>query len=340
MTFWRILFLTIVSLLACLTLSPNAYGNGPKAVISEKEHHFGKAMVGDTVSHVFKLKNAGDLELTIENIEITDVFTKIISKRSIPPGQEIDITLILDTDKVKGEIETGAILSTNDPTNPLIELKMWGRIHSLIDIFPMSAIFFSVYKGESQAKSVNLVNNDKKPFQVTKIESLSSRFTYQLKTIRVGQEYQFLVKVNPENSIGRTMEKVTLFTDNDKMPQLKVGVNIFVKNDVYNFPDQVDFGKMELEELKKNPKLVDLLSQTVLVSRREGKGKDFQITLEHNIPFIKIKKEPESGSETYQLDVSLVLEKMVKGKIDTYIRVITTDKEVPELKIPVKGEII
>jgi hypothetical protein len=340
MTFWRILFLTIVSLLACLTLSPNAYGNGPKAVISEKEHHFGKAMVGDTVSHVFKLKNAGDLELTIENIEITDVFTKIMFKRSIPPGQEIDITLILDTGKVKGEIETGAILSTNDPTNPLIELKMWGRIHSLIDILPMSAIFFSVYKGESQAKSVNLVNNDKKPFQITKIESLSNRFNYKLKTVKEGQEYQFLVKVNPKASLGRTMEKATLFTNNEKIPQFDIGVNIFVKDDVYNFPDDINFGTIDLEKLKKNPQLLDLLIQTILVKRREGKGSDFQIKLEHNIPFIDIKKDPESGSETYRLDVSLVLDKMTKGKIDTFIKVITNDKEVPELKIPVKGEII
>ena len=103
------------------------------------------------------------------------------------------------------------------------------------------------------------------------------------------------------------------------------------------FPDQVDFGTIDLEKVKKNPQLLDFLIQTVLVKRREGKGKDFQIKLEHNIPFINIKKEPERGSETYRLDISLVPEKMIPGKVETFIRVLTNDKKVSELKIPVRG---
>lgn len=210
----------------------------------------------------------------------------------------------------------------------------------MIEILPFDAIFFSVYKGESSEKSVTIVNKYEKPLQITKIISNSNRFSCQLKTVKEGQEYQFLVKVNPKASLGRTMEKATLFTNNDKMPKFDIGVNIFVKDDVYNFPDDINFGTIDLEKLKKNPQLLDLLIQTILVKRREGKGTDFQIKLEHNIPFIDIKKDPESGSETYRLDVSLVLEKMAKGKIDTFIKVITNDQEVPELKIPVKGEII
>ena len=76
-----------------------------------------------------------------------------------------------------------------------------------------------------------------------------------------------------------------------------------------------------------------------MVKRREGKSGDFQILLQHDIPFIQIKKEPESGSDTYRLDITPIMEKMKPGKIDAFIRVKTNDKEVPELKIPVVGEV-
>ncbi|MGZ6292779.1 MAG: hypothetical protein ACXWMK_11395, partial [Syntrophales bacterium] len=61
--------------------------------------------------------------------------------------------------------------------------------------------------------------------------------------------------------------------------------------------------------------------------------------LEQALTFLNIKKDPESGSETYNIDVSLIPEKMTRGKIDSFIRVRTNDKVVPEIKIPVRGEI-
>ncbi|HZE22172.1 MAG TPA: hypothetical protein VE082_08970, partial [Desulfobaccales bacterium] len=66
----------------------------------------------------------------------------------------------------------------------------------------------------------------------------------------------------------------------------------------------------------------------------------FQIKLSYAIPQIAVKQDPKSGSDTYRLDVSLVPEKLKPGKIDSYITVHTNDKEVPILKIPVKGEFI
>jgi hypothetical protein len=336
----KIIVILILSFLSYVFPATNVYGNGPKAIFYEAIHDFGTVLQGNTITHIFKLKNSGNEELKLKNPKITGKSTTVRFQNSLQPGQDMEITLKIDTNNLIGEVETGVIFSTNDPQNPEIELKMSGLIKPIIDVRPMADVFFSVYKGKSTEKSVTIINNYKDPLQINKIESNSDRFSHQLKTIKEGHEYKLLVKVNPKASLGRTMEKVVLFTNNEKMPQLQIGVNIFVKDDVYNFPDDINFGTIDLKKLKKNPQLLDLLFQTILVKRREGKGSDFQIKLEHNIPFISIKKDPDSGSETYRLDVSLVLDKMTKGKIDTFIKVITNDKEVPEIKIPVKGEII
>ncbi len=312
---------------------------GPELVLSEREHHFGKVMAGDTLRHSFKLKNTGDEELKIEDIKITGMFTKVVLKKLIPPKQEINVTLTMDTDKLSGEAEAGVAFRTNDPVTPWVELKMRGLIIPLVAIQPMPEMFFSVYGGQAKEDAVNIVNNSGEPLKITSLHYETQRFEARIKPIKEGKEYRLLVKVIPDAQPGRSMEKVILFTDNKRVPQVIVGVNIFIKRDVYTFPDEVNFGTIDLEKLNQNPQTLDLLIQTVLVKRREGKGTDFQIELDYNIPFIGIRKEPESQSETYRLDVFLIPDRLTRGKFDTSIRVLTNDMEVPEIRIPVLGEI-
>ncbi len=333
-------------LVICITLCifscfgpSSSFAEGPKIIISEGEYDFGQCWQGDKIIHTFRLKNVGDGEFTIEDQKMVGPFTSARFKRSLPPGQEMDVILTVDTSQLKGAVETGIILHTNSQDSPRIELRIRGQVNPMITIRPSGALFFSAYKGETPEKSLDIINNYEQPLDIKSIESSSERFTYRLQTVKKGREYRLSVRLNPKASPGRTMEQVTLLTNSEKTPQLSVGVNIFIKNDVYTFPDDVDFGTITMEEIRKNPQIVDLLTQTVLVKRREGKGKDFQIKLEQNIPFILIKKEPESGSEVYRLDVSLVPEKMMRGKIATFIRVLANDKDVPEIRIPVRGEI-
>lgn len=334
----RILMRAILSLIACGALTANSFGEGPKTVFSEREHDFGKVWQGKGVTHNFKLKNSGEADLKIEKIEIADRSTRVQVKGIIPPGHEEEVIIALDTRELIGDVNTSVILHTNDRVNPNPELRMRGQVNPVIGVYPMDAVFFTLYQGQTKERSLTIVNHYDQPIRITKVESSSSRFTAKLETIKEGKEYKLHVRVNPGSAPGRTMEKAILVTDSVRKPELAVGVNIFMKRDVYNFPDQVDFGVVNLEELRRNPGILGLLRQTVLVKRREGKGKDFHVTLKHDIPFISITKEPESGSEIYRLDVSLLPEKLVKGKIESFIRVLTNDKEVPEIKIPVAGE--
>ncbi len=311
----------------------------PRAVIDHQEYNFGIAWQGDTVVHIFKLKNAGNDILKMENLKITGKFTTIMMKKTLPPGEEMKITMIMDTPGVEGEGRTGAILFTNDPQRPEIEIKMWGQVKPMLTVEPMAALYFSVYQGDSKEKDLEINNHYEKSIRIIRVEQDSSRFQAQLQTIKDGQKYRLQVKVNPQAPPGRTMEKVSLVTDNDKRPKLEIGVNIFIKQDVYVFPEKVDFGRVSLEQLRKKPENLNPLIQTVQIKRRETKGQDFQIRLASDLPQIAIRKDPESHSATYRLDVSLVPDKLSLGKVDSAIRVSTNDPEVPEVQIPVAFEV-
>ncbi len=336
---WAVLAASFI-LLVSAGPGSGAVDGKPKVVLQKPVYDFGAVMPGKKIIHDFILQNTGTAELIIGVVGLTEENMTLRGKSSIPPGQEGKISLTLDTSELKGMVDCKAVISTNDDEHPEIDLIMQGRVKSIIDILPYPVVFIATFKGEAKEMVLDIENNDDKPLLIERVEAPSQRFQATLKTIKEGEKYSLAVKSNPEGDLGKTQDLVKLYTNNEKFPELQIPVNLFIRDDVYLFPESVDLGKINLEKLKKNPQSVEFLSQTILVKRRPGKGKDFQISLETAIPFIAIKKTPENGSETYGLDVSLVPEKLKPGKISNYITVRTNDKEVPELKIPVVGEII
>lgn len=121
------------------------------------------------------------------------------------------------------------------------------------------------------------------------------------------------------------------------MPRLAIPVHLFIRNEVYANPDRIDFGTISLAQLEKSPDLLPYLTQTILIKRRQGE--DFQIKVQSDLPFLQIVKTPDLGSTIYRLDISLVIEKLSRGKITGSIRILTNDRDFPELVIPVQGEV-
>ncbi len=337
-----------LAILSVLLFSPACTGSESipqKIVVPEKVFDFGSVDQGEMVQHDFLIRNQGKHKLRLDKVEITGPSTDITMKKEIEPGEDAKVIMILDTKKIIGEeggkITTTALLHTDDPSNPKIELKLQGEVKPApIEFKPMKAIFLSAFKGEEKEGSVIILNHNAKPLDIFAIESKSPRFKAELQKVKPGQEYRLVVKPNPDAPRGRSKDLILLFTDNPKHAEIHVPVFLFVKEEVYTFPDLISFGKCDINKIKNSPEFARSLSQTILVKRRPGKGKDFQIKLKSQVPFLAIQKTPESGSETYRLDIALAPQKLEPGKIDSYITVRTNDKDVPELKIPVKGEIL
>jgi Protein of unknown function (DUF1573) len=312
---------------------------------SETSHHFGRVRQGVTVSHDFTLKNGGASPIRITNVLFKGPLTTAKVKNDIFPGQEGKITLILETAGLKGEVAAGAVLVTDDPRQPRVELTLLGQVlPPVVEFVPFQAFFLSTFQGEPKEQTATIINHADKPLDILGVDTESKRFQADLRTITPGKEFQLTVKVIPAASVGRSLENLLLFTNNPEFQEIKVPVNVFIKGDVYHVPDLVNFVKFTLaslnKALKNSPQKNKLLTQTILVKRKPGRGKDFKIKVQHDIPFIKILKTPDSGSETYRLDITPIIEKMKPAKIDTFIKVKTNDKEVPELKIPVVGEVL
>ena len=224
-----------------------------------------------------------------------------------------------------------AVLEVNDPATPQITLVLKGVVKPGIEFLPYQAIFASVYKGESGHRSVRIVNNRERPLGITRVEQQGEHFHAGIKPVESGKLYELEVTVPATVPPGRYTEAVFLYTDDPTMPRLMVPVNVLVKPDLYANPETVDFGRVALKELADNPSVLDLLTQSVIVRKRAG---NFSITnVTSDIPFVTIRRSPEGegSSEVFRIDVALMKDRLRPGSISGSLRILTDDKQFPEL---------
>ena len=93
---------------------------------------------------------------------------------------------------------------------------------------------------------------------------------------------------------------------------------------------------MSADELRKNPAVRELLTQTFLVKKREGSFAIKQVR--STIEGLDVRIDPKEGkSSTFRIDVAPTPERLKAGKLDGFIVVLTDDKKFPEIKVPVSG---
>jgi len=104
-------------------------GPYPKAVLAETEHQFGRMEVGQEDSHDFIIKNEGEAELEIAKGSTTCQCTiSEVGDNKIPPGGSATITLRWKPTQQTENFEKGAEILTNDPVNPVYQLKILGMV--------------------------------------------------------------------------------------------------------------------------------------------------------------------------------------------------------------------
>ncbi len=306
-------------------------------VVPERTHTFGTVKQGETINHTFVIRNTGSAPFKIARMEISQQGMTARMKPEIPPGEEGQITVRWDTGRVKGDVSGEVVLHPDDPAQPPVVLLLKGVVKPALEVLPSSAVFLSVFKGESIEQTLTIINNETRPFAITRLEPRGQHFLAELRAVDPGKVYQLVVRVAPETPPGRYREALHVHTDQAERSPIKIAVNVLLKTDLYVFPDTVDFGTVSLADLARTPSLIESIRQTVLVKKRQG---DFEIkSVTSDLPFFGISQEPAGRSGTFRIDVSLDRDKLRPGKMQGSLRVRTDDTDFPELLVPVRGEL-
>ena len=309
----------------------------PRVVAPESSRDFGTVRQGTKLAHTFVLRNEGAAPLTIAGVEPTAHGMTVRFGKVVPPGGTGRVTVEWDTTGVKGVLKGEVVVKLDEPTYPPVRLTLTAIVKPAIELIPFAAVFFSVFRDESAERSVTVVNHEQHPLRVTRLEREGEHFRAALEPVEIGREYKLVVTVPAGMPAGRYLEAVYLHTDHPSHAPVKVGVNVFVKSDLYVNPETVDFGTVRLDHLARAPRLLALLKQTFLVKKRRG---EFEIkTIESDIPYLEITQSPVGSGGTFRIDVGLARDRLRAGPISGSIRIVTSDRDFPELTVPVRGAV-
>jgi hypothetical protein len=263
---------------------------------------------------------------------------KVRFRKVIAPGEQGTVTVEWNTEHVKGKQEAEIFVYCNDPSQHQLKVLLEGTVQPRIEFQPYAAVFFSLFQGESGERSVRILNRQDRPLHILKLEPSADYFTPVLNTVREGEEYELKVKVGPNAPAGRHQELITVRTDDAASPEHRMFVNVLVKTDVYVNPERLDFGKVNLEQLRRDPGLSDLVSATLMVKKRAGTFMINSIT--SDLDALTIRRDPQQGaSGSFQVDAKLEPAMLHPGELRGTIRIQTSDPAFPEFDVPVSASI-
>lgn len=307
-----------------------------RAVVAETEHDLGALAQGARVSHVFTIKNTGDAVLKIERAELSPGIT-VRFKPEVAAGAEGKITMELPTELFGGDAEAAGQFRLNDPATPRLTLTLKAHVIQPIEVLPLPAAFLSVFRGEAGERVLTVKSNLGRPLAITRLELLGTHFEATIAADSPGRNYQLRVSVPAGTTPGRFEEAVILHTDDADRPTVRVPVNVLVKTEVYANPETVDFGRIRRRDLAADPRMADLLAQTVIVQRKEG---SFELrSVVSDLPAVAATRTPEGASQIFEIVLRPLPGALTPGKLDGTVRVTTDDPRFPELAIPVHGDV-
>jgi len=326
--------LLMSALLLWLTTSVNSQAIVAPAPASS--HDFGTVKASTVVTYTFAVSRPAP-NASVQHIELSEPG---MTARVTPGGDHDDqlgLTVTWNTTNLDGRVESQTLVHWSDQSYAPVRLTLRGTVTPVIALDPFAAVFFSVYQDEGGEGMVKIVNRDDRPLEITQLEPVGHHFTAQVRTLVPGQEYALVVNVPAGTEFGRFRERVVIHTNQPVRPEVPVAVNVFVKPDLYASPEAVDFGEVNLEQLRQVPALRDELTQVVGIRRRHGA---FAITsVDSNIPGLDIAVSPSRPAETFRMDIKVLPNQMKQGVVSGVIRLGTSDPMFPEIAIPVRGEI-
>ena len=328
-------FLTLMS--ALMLAESGRAADQSRLQISEHSFSFEIFDPAQPVEHVFYFHNSGAETIQVERIALTPPLRvdQILSK--IPPNEDGQLIVGLGTPRELGEYEGAIEVSFKNKDLTPVRLEFTGKITPVIEVRPVPAFFIATTRGRTNSVSLEIVNKDVEPLQITEVPHSSSRYELKLVTIEQGRRYRLDLVMRSDAKPGRQTEDITLLTSSKKQPRLVIQANTLVRERVYTFPEGIDLGLIKRSELKSNPGLTNLINQTLMVYQ-EG-GTNFELNALTDLDALNLGSQRSSLGDRYEIQVQVAVNRLAPGPINGFIRIKTNDPDFPVLNVPVKGSV-
>jgi hypothetical protein len=331
----------ILALCAALLVAASLLAAGkPKATVAESVKDVGTVPKGEKIVNDFLIKNEGDADLQITNVQPACGCTVADFDKVIKPGATGKVHAVVDSSTFNGPIAKGVSVFTNDPDHPQIELTVKAKIEPYITVKPGYARYITV-QGEPQEGSITQTvwAPDGASWDITGADSpypfLTVTYHEAKPEERIpdakGKQWKVEMKLASNAKVGPLADYVTLHTNHPKQKMVQIPVSGFVRPVIAVTPPNADFGNIELKEpLKRSIDIRNFATEPIKVTSIDATS----------VPKgIETKLEPITEGREYQVRV-VVSPGMGKGPFLGKLTIHTDSPKVPTLEVELKGIVI
>jgi len=254
----------------------------------------------------------------------------LASAKEIPPGGEGKIEATLRTGARGGKTTKTITVTTNDPDQRTIQLKLSAEVQVALALEPYLINFGRFKKGEAPVRYVSVIGDDKDSAKIISAEAKEKSLNVELnpKGFENNKDNRIKISVLPDMKVGQFRDVIAVTTDHKANKNMNISVFGEVVGDIVVTPRSFSFGFFE-----------------------RGKAPEKIVTLKANPPAtFKVLKAVSTSPEVTVENVVVKegAEYQIKARIkDTFDKdslrgniVITTDnKEQPTIEIMYFGRV-
>ena len=331
----------LIAVVACCLIvgATVAQAAGPKMVVAEKVKDMGTVAQGAVVDITFAITNEGTEPLQIKAVRPTCGCTVADYDKEVPAGGTGAVKAKLDTKDFSGPISKSILIMTNDPTEPTLSVVIKANVQPVVEVLPRPLIRFHAVQREQMTEKVVVVASDAtRPFKVTKVESDVPFLTTAVRKLagnelvadKPGDQYEVAVSLASDAPVGPVSGAVTVTTDSPKAEKVTVKVYGVVRALVHVTPTQVEFGGVEA---KARP------GRNLIVVNNRTDGAAVKVTgAVVDDPAFEASVSTIEEGRRYQVAVTVKGDATV-GPHSATLTIKTSDRDFPELKVPVKASL-
>jgi len=210
----------------------------PRIRIEPMEYDFGEIVQGAVVKHTFIVKNEGDAPLTIEARPSCGCVTPYYDK-VLQPGQQGRIEAELRSAGFRGmQIKTIQV-TTNDPDNPSLTLRLSTFIRTAVEVRPSEQIPITLNSDGPTVQEVELVSNTDEPLEVQEVRVNVPFASAKAEKIDA-KRAKVIITISPEAPPGRNTILAVARLNSTATPQVNIALSY--EKGIIVVPTTVFFG--------------------------------------------------------------------------------------------------
>jgi len=309
----------------------------PHLTLVDPTKDFGTVPKGEKLTWAFSIKNTGNADLEITNVQPACGCTVAEFDKVIKPGQTGKVTATVDTTNFSGPIGKSVMIYTNDPEARTAQVSINAIVRPYVEASPAGFVRYSLIQGDADSKYLTLYTEEDEPFKILAVETPGewAKVEYAVATaaerVKVGNpnqvQYRLRITVGgPTAPIGPLVDKIKILTNSKHQPEYRISLSGIIRPGFNVAPSVVNFGEVPVGEAT---------SRVVMLSsnRQQNPGafKVSRVESSNSKLFTAESKETEPGH--YEVTVTLAKDAKA-GQANAELKIYTTDAGTPVRTIP------